>query len=230
MKTVNADIYLIRHAQSRENSGEEYMPEFTIDDAPLSELGKKQAQALAERFEPGDIDMIFSSTLIRTAQTMQPTARKLGKPIIMLPELMEAETLVRGTPREKVKLLIPEAVTPDEDVFLPDPESPEQMTARAESAIKKILDMGGDGCRVIAASHHDFFGYLIRAALGLGLPATIRWSVLNCSVRISGFVRTDCPRSCIQTIFHILRIWNEFLTANCRVAQISARFFINTVN
>lgn len=182
MKTVNADIYLIRHAQSRENSGEEYMPEFTIDDAPLSELGKKQAQALAERFEPGDIDMIFSSTLIRTAQTMQPTARKLGKPIIMLPELMEAETLVRGTPREKVKLLIPEAVTPDEDVFLPDPESPEQMTARAESAIKKILDMGGDGCRVIAASHHDFFGYLIRAALGLGLPATIRWSVLNCSV------------------------------------------------
>ena len=120
MKTVNADIYLIRHAQSRENSGEEYMPEFTIDDAPLSELGKKQAQALAVRFEPGDIDMIFSSTLIRTAQTMQPTARKLGKPIIMLPELMEAETLVRGTPREKVKLLIPEAVTPDEDVFLPE--------------------------------------------------------------------------------------------------------------
>ena len=42
--------------------------------------------------------------------------------------------------------------------------------------------MGGDGCRVIAASHHDFFGYLIRAALGLGLPATIRWSALNCSV------------------------------------------------
>lgn len=182
MKDINADIYLIRHAQSRENSGESYMPEFTIDDAPLSEHGKRQAEALAARFEPGDIDMIFSSTLIRTAQTMQPTAKKLDKPIIMLPELMEFDTLISGTPRDKVGVLVPEAVPPAEDVFLPSPETPEQMTERAERAIDKILNAGGDGCRVIAASHHDFFGYLIRAALGLGLPQTIRWSVLNCSV------------------------------------------------
>ena len=53
---------------------------------------------------------------------------------------------------------------------------------RCLSAIKKILDMGCDGCRVIASSHHEFSGYLLRAALGLGLPATIRWSALNCSV------------------------------------------------
>lgn len=182
VESINADIFLVRHAQSCENSGEKYTPEFTPDDAPLSELGKRQSQALAERFACEDIDMIFASTLIRTVQTMQPTAKKLGKPIIMLPELMEAETEICGTPPEKVLSLVPEAVLPSYELFLPVPETPEQMQARAEKAVSKTLSLAGDNCRIIATSHHDFFPYLIRAFLGLSLPAQIRWSVYNASV------------------------------------------------
>lgn len=182
MNNINADIFLVRHAQSCENSGEKYTPEFTVDDAPLSELGKKQAQALAERFACEDIDFIFASTLIRTVQTMQPTAKRLGKPIIMLPELMEAETEISSTPAQKVLSLVPEAVLPSYELFLPVPETPEQMQTRAETAVSKTLSLADNGSRIIVTSHHDFFPYLIRAFLGLPLPAQMRWSVYNASV------------------------------------------------
>lgn len=182
MKKINADIYLIRHAQSCENSGDKYTPEFTLDDAPLSELGKVQASALAERFEVGSLDMIFASTLIRTVQTIHPTAEKLKKPVILLPELNETETKISSTPFEKIKEAAPETVLPSRELFLPDPETPEQMMLRAKTAVDKILSLATDGSRIAAVSHHDFFAYLIPAFLGLSLPVNIKWSVYNCSV------------------------------------------------
>lgn len=207
MKKINADIFLVRHAQSCENSGEKYTPEFTPDDAPLSHLGKKQSLTLAERFAGEDIDMIFASTLIRTVQTMQSTAKKLGKPIIMLPELMEAETEISSTPAEKVLSLVPEAVLPSYKLFLPVPETPDQMQARAEKAVSKTLSLAGDGCRIIVTSHHDFFPYLIRAFLGLSLPAQTRWSVYNASVTHIRLRENKLPELvCLNDTSHLLTL------------------------
>ena len=51
------------------------------DDTPLSETGLQQAQTLAERLRDAGITAIYTSKTVRTIQTAEPLAKKLGLPI-----------------------------------------------------------------------------------------------------------------------------------------------------
>lgn len=57
-------------------------PDYTTDS--LTELGKKQAQALAKRLSKSNIDVIYSSTSGRAMLTAEATANALNKDIIPL--------------------------------------------------------------------------------------------------------------------------------------------------
>jgi len=60
-------IYLIRHAESEDNS-------FNLesrDDTVLSEKGRQQAEHLSKRFTSIDVDKIISSSFKRTMQTVE---------------------------------------------------------------------------------------------------------------------------------------------------------------
>ena len=59
-------LYIIRHGE----------PDYATDS--LTELGKKQAAALAERFSTHGFDEIYTSPLGRAIQTAQPTCERLG--------------------------------------------------------------------------------------------------------------------------------------------------------
>lgn len=50
----------------------------------LTELGHKQAEALAARLANADIDRLFASTSTRARQTAAPTAKLLGKDVTLL--------------------------------------------------------------------------------------------------------------------------------------------------
>ena len=50
----------------------------------LTELGKKQADALAKRLITSNIDVIYSSTSVRAMLTAEPTAKAYNKEIIPL--------------------------------------------------------------------------------------------------------------------------------------------------
>lgn len=65
-------LYYIRHGD----------PIYNPDS--LTELGHKQAQALAQRLANADLDEIFASTSNRAIQTAQPTAKLLNKDINLL--------------------------------------------------------------------------------------------------------------------------------------------------
>lgn len=54
------------------------------DERPLNELGKRQAERLAEGL--GRVDAVFSSPGLRIRQSVEPLARRLGLPILELPE------------------------------------------------------------------------------------------------------------------------------------------------
>lgn len=73
-------IYLIRHAKSEANQNEIFAG---ITDYPLCQEGLIQAEELKGKILAGDlqIDMIFSSPLSRTIQTITPTANALSKTI-----------------------------------------------------------------------------------------------------------------------------------------------------
>lgn len=69
-------IYLIRHGQTEMNAIhriDSYRP-----GASLTELGRRQAGELVERFDGIDIEGIHVSTLVRTRETASPLARARG--------------------------------------------------------------------------------------------------------------------------------------------------------
>lgn len=202
------DLYFVRHAESLGNAGLPY-PGFHIDDPPLSDHGLLQARALAARFAPGDLDHIYASTLVRTCQTVQPTAEKLGMRIKLLPELMEFGTEGCGTPPDKIRALAPAAAEEAQRIHLERKdytlfgEDFDAAEKRAEFAVRFFLDTYSNGERILVASHGTFFGYLLRASLGMRLPEPFAWQVDNCAVTGIRFRRDDVPiLLCANDISH----------------------------
>lgn len=68
-------LYFVRHGESVTNFNKVFTGQL---DYPLSELGLKQAELLANYFKDKKIDKIYSSDLTRTHQTIAPTAKSLN--------------------------------------------------------------------------------------------------------------------------------------------------------
>lgn len=79
-------IYLIRHAQAEGNL---YRRCHGWYDGLLTELGRRQAQALADRFEPVSIDAVYSSDLTRTMETAKSLCLPRGLTICLDADLRE---------------------------------------------------------------------------------------------------------------------------------------------
>lgn len=60
-----------------------------VADPSLSETGRRQARALAERLAEEPLDAIYASTAVRAVQTAEPLAARHGLPIIERSDLLE---------------------------------------------------------------------------------------------------------------------------------------------
>ncbi len=76
-------IYLLRHAQTRDNEHHIYG---SRTDTPLSKTGKDSAINLVSVLERNKYDLIIISTLQRTLQTVQPYLDTLTNPIVITDE------------------------------------------------------------------------------------------------------------------------------------------------
>ena len=101
-------LYLTRHAQAEHNVDLDY----TILDAPLTALGRKQAASLAPRISDlqKKVDLIVTSALKRTLQTTLlawgPAVKRLGvQNVICLPEAQECNDFAcdTGSAREDLE-------------------------------------------------------------------------------------------------------------------------------
>lgn len=193
------EITFVRHAQSWGNISADNKPDYHPDDPPLTPKGLEQAKLLSNRFEKGDLDKIFSSSLVRTAQTVHPTAEKLGLSVKMIPDLMEIETAIKGTDPEIVKELAPTAIpntgddTPTGGPLILGMETTDELVKRAERCLDYLFDVCNDGEKILVASHAAFFGYLVRCSLGIKLPETFCWIVENCGIVQIRFRKDDIP-------------------------------------
>ncbi|KAI1470255.1 phosphoglycerate mutase-like protein [Daldinia caldariorum] len=93
----NSRLILTRHAQAEHNVSLDY----SIHDAPLTPLGKKQAASLARQIPDlqSSAEVILSSPLRRTLQTTYlgwgPAVSRLGGPksVVLLPQAQECNDL-----------------------------------------------------------------------------------------------------------------------------------------
>ncbi|EIW65902.1 hypothetical protein TREMEDRAFT_35661 [Tremella mesenterica DSM 1558] len=104
MSATTKKIHLVRHAQAEHNVGSDW----TIRDAPLTDLGREQSIALLKRTRDGiqqTAQLLVSSPMRRTLETtlkgfatLKERLEKEGKNVVLLDILQEVEANPCDTP------------------------------------------------------------------------------------------------------------------------------------
>lgn len=132
------------------------------DVRPLTELGLRQAEALAEAIG-ADADGIYSSPAVRCRQTVAPLASAAGLPVHDLAELYEAGDL--GEPAAGTPALPQTMAWADGGAWA---------AGRMLRAVSVMMEAHPRG-RVIAASHGDVIPLLLSTLSGAFAVARPPW-------------------------------------------------------
>jgi broad specificity phosphatase PhoE len=89
LKNGGTELYFVRHGDALPDQDEIVMGDY--DAQALSDLGRRQAQAVARALARFNITAIYSSPTGRAAQTAQPLADALGLPVTIEHNLREVE-------------------------------------------------------------------------------------------------------------------------------------------
>lgn len=147
-------LTFVRHAQSAGNASG--LIDSSTPGPSLTDLGRTQAAASAQRLAPHHYDGIFASTMIRTQQTAQPMADTLHEAITVLPGLHEVEAgIYEGQPEAsavQTYFAAPERwLRGDRSARIPGSIDGNEFDARFDEAVQQIYDSGDDN--PVAYSH-----------------------------------------------------------------------------
>jgi broad specificity phosphatase PhoE len=84
-------LFLIRHGATEANTRRPYVLQGRRTDLPLSEIGRRQAEAARRALETRPIDHVFSSPLLRARQTAELLAEPHGVPVTLVDDLTECD-------------------------------------------------------------------------------------------------------------------------------------------
>jgi len=91
------EVLLVRHGEQQFFDN---IPLGQAYDAPLSALGKRQAEAVGERLAPARIGRVYGSNMRRAQDTAQAIARHHGLTPVVVPDLREIDLWQRA-PQDK---------------------------------------------------------------------------------------------------------------------------------
>jgi broad specificity phosphatase PhoE len=141
-------------------------------DLPLTDLGRRQAEALAERLEGREISVLYSSDLTRALETARIVGKRLGLTPIPDPRLREVDLGGwSGLTRAQVIARYPEEWERwgrGEDIDHAGGESFAQFWERVSDFIEEILRRH-PGETVLAVTHGGVSRMLAGVLLGLDL-------------------------------------------------------------
>jgi broad specificity phosphatase PhoE len=161
------DLILARHAESKNNvlPSERHGP-----DPELTELGMRQAAALARALAAAAPDAVLCSPLLRSLETARPAVAACGAPWGVWADLAETGRAHPGDgqPAAVLRARFPGAGF---EPGMPWPghpgvESPAEAAARAARVLGRLLAAFPSDARVAVIGHGGFNPYLVRACLG----------------------------------------------------------------
>lgn len=165
--TIEKVIYLVRHGQSVDN----IKPVYQSPDSPLSEIGKKQAELIAERVSKLAFDSLISSPLQRTKETAQIISQKTNCEIDYSDLFVERikPTSINGklTNDEEAKKIWTEwnSSLVTENLKVEDGENFSEIIHRADQALKFLSEYRGESLVVVT---HGYFIRVMTARVLLG--------------------------------------------------------------
>ncbi|GAA6006869.1 hypothetical protein JCM11491_003212 [Sporobolomyces phaffii] len=209
-------LYLTRHAQAEHNVAEDY----SIPDAPLTQLGREQSAQLRKDTEESwtnQVDLLVSSPLKRPMQTFiigyAPLRARLeasGRPVVLLPELQEvnAHPCDTGSSRETLES-DPEFTGLDFSLLDSAPDrhdgtawtskrgffSPDQVEERARWVRRWLRDRKEE--RIVVVAHGD-----ILRCLTEGRQTATPWA--NAEVRAYKFKSDDDDAAELEKVAQVV--------------------------
>lgn len=134
-------LFLVRHGQSAGNAAGRFGGH---SPTPLSELGQKQAQAAARTLAKEKIEAIYSSDLLRAAETAKPLADILGLPVIMTSAFRERKVgVLEGLTFDESRTQFPKdyyaLVNRSVHHVITEGESYNQLLRRATKALHEVI-------------------------------------------------------------------------------------------
>lgn len=159
-------IILIRHGETDWNLAGRWQGN---TDIPLNDTGRQQARMLARRLKANrwPIDAIYSSDLLRAAETAQIAAEKLHLPVQLDAQWRERGLgILEGLTRREISEKYPYMVLPRTFIEAPESESYASLKRRVVLALEEILRQH-DGETVAVVSHSGTLRVLISYILEL---------------------------------------------------------------
>jgi broad specificity phosphatase PhoE len=198
-------ILLARHGQSDWNATRRWQGHA---DRPLTERGRAQASALAERLAHIDLDAVYSSDLRRAADTARVVAEAQGLGLVQLPELREVDVgSWSGLTRDEAEDRFPDGFSRWREGFpgWDDGEDYDEMAQRVIGAVVQIALAHEDG-RALVVSHGGPIRAIHAAALGLDVHEYRRLRPVEPNARLSavcyvkGALTELCPATGIDAL------------------------------
>jgi len=163
-------LFLVRHGATPRTAEDRFSGDAGVD---LSDEGRHQARALAERLRPGPIDAIYASPLSRTRETAEIVAAGRPQPIVTRDGLREiGHGHWEGLTRREVEARFPDEYSAwEEDPFTYAPEGGESgvsVLARALPVVREIV-VAHPGQTVLVVSHKATIRLLLASLLGFDM-------------------------------------------------------------
>jgi broad specificity phosphatase PhoE len=174
-------LHCIRHGETLHNAEGRVQGQ---SDVPLSELGRRQGQAVAEALDYRQLGGVFSSPLKRALETAEIIAQTHRLKVRIDRRLMEIHAGVfQNRLRSEIEDLFPEAIarwrSGDPDFVIPGGESQRQLAERGCQALAAICRSGLREAAVVA--HGRLLTVTLKSLLGIP-PAEGPQSLQNGSI------------------------------------------------
>ncbi len=176
-------IFLIRHGETTLNVARVLQPA----DTPLSERGRRQAQALAQRFQQAAFGALISSDLPRAMETAKAIATLTGKEIQPCALLQERNFgALRGTAYDTLNY---DAIAMEEAP--PEGESMAMVRERSRQAMSFLRTTHAQlNCDLIVISHGLFIRTLLAETVTLSDGHPVPSRIDNTGITI---ISNDAP-------------------------------------
>lgn len=160
-------LILVRHGETEWNAQRRYQGQ---SDVPLSELGVRQAELVAERLARHEIDAVYASDLKRAWETAQIIVEKNGLNVSSEPRLRELKFgILEGLTFDEAQEQYPEMIAAWLDDFHQTPEGAETIDLFNARVISLLEDLKRqyDEQTVLLVAHGGPLSELLRVVLEL---------------------------------------------------------------
>lgn len=177
-------LHLARHGQSVWNAGRRFQGSH---DAPLSDLGRRQAAALGAALRRRGLAHVYASPMERARETAQAVVSEVGVPLTLVDDLRElclgdweGRTVdeIRALPGDLYARWVKDPVLG----CPPGGEALADVQARVVAAVDAIARAHPDGDEVLIVAHGGVISAYLAHCLGLPLSSIWRITLSNASL------------------------------------------------